>query len=353
MLGVFPIKGLDLTPFSFILAGLVYSITMFSFRFLEVIPIARGILVEKMPDGLVVINSQGLIADMNPGAERILGVKYNPGIGDPLIQVWPKFQELKAALAKQNQVEIEQSVSGTKMYLEASLTTLKDKHDFPMGQLLILRDITSRREIELSVRDSESRYFTLVEQSNEGVFIVQNGNLVFSNRTLSEIFGYSQVELKNQPLSLLIDPENSAKIIELSRSYITGLAVPRTYETRIKRKDFEVREVEAEVGSISFEGKPAFIVSIRDITERKQTRLKLEALYNDEQELRRRLQIEIDRRSKYTRSLVHELRTPLTSILASIELLESEIKDEIYLKLIRNIRRAALNLDQRIAELIE
>jgi signal transduction histidine kinase len=50
---------------------------------------------------------------------------------------------------------------------------------------------------------------------------------------------------------------------------------------------------------------------------------------------------------------VHELRTPLTSILASGELLEAEIKDSILLALVRNIRRASLNLEQRINELIE
>ena len=60
-----------------------------------------------------------------------------------------------------------------------------------------------------------------------------------------------------------------------------------------------------------------------------------------------------DKRSKYTRALVHELKTPLTSILASSELLESEIKDEIPASLVKNIRRAALNLELRIGELLE
>jgi signal transduction histidine kinase len=92
---------------------------------------------------------------------------------------------------------------------------------------------------------------------------------------------------------------------------------------------------------------------LRDITERKLTQRKLETLYSEERRLSNSLQEEIDKRSKYTRALVHELRTPLTSILASSELLESEINDSILSALVKNIRRASLNLEQRINELIE
>ena len=50
---------------------------------------------------------------------------------------------------------------------------------------------------------------------------------------------------------------------------------------------------------------------------------------------------------------MHELKTPLTSILASSELLESEIRNEVHASLVKNIRRASLNLEQRISELLE
>ena len=122
---------------------------------------------------------------------------------------------------------------------------------------------------------------------------------------------------------------------------------------RLKRKDGDEIGAEISVGDIRYEGQIAGIVTLRDITERKSTQKRLQSIYFEERRLRNSLQEEIDKRSKYTRALVHELKTPLTSILASSELLESEIRDEVHAALVKNIRRASLNLEQRISELLE
>jgi len=105
--------------------------------------------------------------------------------------------------------------------------------------------------------------------------------------------------------------------------------------------------------SHTYDGALANIVTVRDITERQLTQRKLESLYQRELQLSSNLKDEVDKRSRYTRALVHELKTPLTAILASSELLESEVHDNTISALIGNIRRASLNLEQRINELIE
>jgi signal transduction histidine kinase len=107
------------------------------------------------------------------------------------------------------------------------------------------------------------------------------------------------------------------------------------------------------MGIINFDGNKALISTARDITERKLTQRKLENIYQAEKELRNSLQGEIEKRSKYTRALVHELNTPLTSILASGELLESEVRDPPSAILVQNIRQSSFSLKQRIDELLE
>jgi signal transduction histidine kinase len=82
-------------------------------------------------------------------------------------------------------------------------------------------------------------------------------------------------------------------------------------------------------------------------------RTNIQTIYQEEVRLRSGMQDEIDKRTKYTRALVHELKTPLTSILASSELLESEAKEAISQALIKNLRRAAFNLENRINDLID
>ncbi|MBN1191090.1 MAG: PAS domain S-box protein [Dehalococcoidales bacterium] len=142
-------------------------------------------------------------------------------------------------------------------------------------------------------------------------------------------------------------------VTERYRERMSGYRVPDVYELKIKRKDGQVIENEVSIGDILYNGKSAQMITIRDITERKMTQRKIEAMYQEEYRLRNTLQDEMDKRSRYTRALVHELRTPLTAILASTELLEPEISEKIPLALVKNIQRASLNLEQRINELIE
>ena len=95
------------------------------------------------------------------------------------------------------------------------------------------------------------------------------------------------------------------------------------------------------------------MMSSIDITERKKTEETLQELYKQERDLRQRREAEIERRVEFTRALTHELKTPLTSVLASSELLVSELQDETPLRLAKSINRSASNLNNRIDELLD
>ena len=90
-----------------------------------------------------------------------------------------------------------------------------------------------------------------------------------------------------------------------------------------------------------------------DITEREMAQEKLEEAYEKERRLRQELQIEVQRRVEFTRALVHELKTPLTPIMSSSDLLVSGLKEEPWLSVAQNIQRGAINLNQRIGELLD
>jgi len=79
----------------------------------------------------------------------------------------------------------------------------------------------------------------------------------------------------------------------------------------------------------------------------------LQEAYEKERKLREELEAEFERRVFFTRALVHELKTPLTPVLASSELLASELTAEPYLSLAKNIHRGASNLNHRIDELLD
>jgi len=93
--------------------------------------------------------------------------------------------------------------------------------------------------------------------------------------------------------------------------------------------------------------------SMRYAIERKGAEERLQELYEQEKRLRQEREAEINKRVEYTRALVHELKTPLTSVMASSELLVSELPEGTLLRLARNLHRSACNLSKRIDELLD
>ncbi|RLC93532.1 MAG: hypothetical protein DRI39_04140 [Chloroflexi bacterium] len=93
--------------------------------------------------------------------------------------------------------------------------------------------------------------------------------------------------------------------------------------------------------------------SMRYAIERKRVEERLQELYEKERRLREEREAEINKRVEFTRALVHELKTPLTSVMASSELLMSELKAGPLLKLAENLYRGACNLNRRIDELLD
>jgi PAS domain S-box-containing protein len=349
---LFPVEGVDVTPLYFVLTGIIYSLTIFKLRFLDIIPIARNALVENLPDGVLVLSGDGAVADINPAAEQMLGLENRTSLGKKLSIVCPKLDVLKSALGGRGHTEVNLGLESNR-YMDVSLSPLLDEKKTNNGQLIVLRDITKNRKIEQTLWESEVRYETLVEQSNDGVLIIQDGIYKYANQTMSQITGYPIHELEGRKIPFAVAEEDQQMIEERYALRKGGKEAAQFFEVKLKRKDGEKRDAEISVGSITYEGRVAGMVTIRDVTDRKNTQRKLELLYKEEVKLRSGLQEEINKRSKYTRALVHELRTPLTSILASGELLDSQVQGAAQSAMVRNVRRASQNLEQRINELIE
>ncbi|MEE8374202.1 MAG: ATP-binding protein, partial [Dehalococcoidia bacterium] len=92
---------------------------------------------------------------------------------------------------------------------------------------------------------------------------------------------------------------------------------------------------------------------LSEIVEREQADQRLRELYEEERGLRQQLEVEFNKRVQFARTLAHELKTPLTSVLASSDLLISQLSEEPLLGLAQNINRSAANLDSRIGELLD
>ncbi len=144
------IPHLNPTPMAFTFSAGLYAFAIFRFRLLEVRPVARQAIVERMRDGMLVVDGQGCVADLNPALEAALGLRAGQAIGQPAAEVLAPWPELAALVAAGKEAELELSVGeGQAMRDYALSLSLLDTPGHPRpGCLLMLRDITELRRLE-------------------------------------------------------------------------------------------------------------------------------------------------------------------------------------------------------------
>lgn len=90
--GLSPIPGLDLTPFAFLPTILALTWGIFGYRLADLTPIGRELVVDALREGILVVDEQKTIVDLNPAAGRLIGLPVSQAIGKPIAQVlapWP------------------------------------------------------------------------------------------------------------------------------------------------------------------------------------------------------------------------------------------------------------------------
>ncbi|HEX7557207.1 MAG TPA: histidine kinase N-terminal 7TM domain-containing protein [Leptolinea sp.] len=150
MFKISPIPGLDWMPIFTFFTGLLFSWSMFRYRLLNLVPIARDILVEQMLDGMIVLDDQQRVIDINPSARTMLMRGDSIKIGDSLASAIP---ELWVSYADANNRTKTRTLtvpltSNQLRYVDIRCTAIKGKSVGDNCSLLILKDITKRKTAE-------------------------------------------------------------------------------------------------------------------------------------------------------------------------------------------------------------
>jgi PAS domain S-box-containing protein len=164
VLGLSPAPGLDISPIGFMFAGLALVWGILRFRLLDLAPVARDLLFESMSDGVVVLDAQNRIVDINRAAQQLLGATVAV-VGQSARVVLAARPDLIERFrdVMTGQVEI---VLGTEAprHLDLRISPLRDRRGRFTGRLIVLRDITERKlaeeelhrsNVELQARNAE------------------------------------------------------------------------------------------------------------------------------------------------------------------------------------------------------
>jgi PAS domain S-box-containing protein len=136
--------------------------------------------------------------------------------------------------------------------------------------LVMLYDITARKQAEETLRDSEDRYRTLFAMAGDGILLLSgNGALIDVNESFARMHGYSTQEMRNMNLKDLVPPETSHLISPRMHRLLAGEAM--TLEVMHYHKDGHVFPLEVSAALVTY-GNESYIQCFhRDITERKRT----------------------------------------------------------------------------------
>jgi PAS domain S-box-containing protein len=142
-------------------------------------------------------------------------------------------------------------------------------------------DITERRKADKAVKASEEQYRALVENANEAIIVAQDGMLRFTNPKAAEFTGYSEEELTSKAFLEFIHPDDRDMVLERHLRRLKGDELPYMYPFRIVDKEGDIKWVEINAVLIEWEGRPATLDFLSDITDRKQAEEQLERSFVD------------------------------------------------------------------------
>jgi diguanylate cyclase (GGDEF)-like protein/PAS domain S-box-containing protein len=139
-------------------------------------------------------------------------------------------------------------------------------------------DISDRKRAEEVLRESEEKYRLVVENAAEIILIAQDGFLKYVNPMAVKILGYPKETLTSTPFVELLHPDDLQKVFEAHARIMRGEETPPVHEFRVLTADGTVRWADSRAVVISWEGKPATLNFITDITDRKRMESEIFAL---------------------------------------------------------------------------
>lgn len=145
--GLFPVRGLDLTPFGFSISAVLLVLGLARFGLINLRPIAAQVVMEHLRDAVVVVDARNRLIDLNPAARKLLGFGEE-AFGQNVFDLLPKTDDIrKYSDIIETQAELESGEGESKQWFELTISALTDSRGQLMGRVALLRDITHERAL--------------------------------------------------------------------------------------------------------------------------------------------------------------------------------------------------------------
>ena len=301
---------IDSTPFLFACTAVIAAVAVFRYRVLEPIPTLLDARIEVIGDGFLIVDRSLRVADLNQAAEAIIGRDRAAAAGEAIERVLPDWPsnidgELRRDLSLHGP-------GGERVY-DVRITPIRSRDDRLTGYVVLLRDVTDRRQTETALRDSELRYRELVENARDLICTCDlDGHILSVNQAGLDLTGYAREELIGRPLLELVAPESRELATALFAGVRLELPADRT-EISVVARDGHTVILELAGWVQRRNGVPTAVQAIgRDVTRRRLL----------EEELRQAQRMESV--GKLAGGIAHDFNNLLTAIIGFASLAEAE-----------------------------
>ena len=220
----------------------------------------------------------GGFLDVNPAMARILGYASPQQLLSELGRDASSLYEDPAYVARSHDILL----AGGRLERESARVRCRDGRVIwvsenaraildARGRALVVEgslvDITAQVEAERALVQSQALYRALVENSRDGVFLIQRGTVVFANEAMARILGYGTGELIGTPYMALVDERDLDAQSGRREQREAGSREPQIYEIYLRRKDGSCILCEVRADAVGYQGDIASTGTLRDVTE--------------------------------------------------------------------------------------
>ncbi|MCZ7402759.1 MAG: PAS domain S-box protein [Candidatus Methanoperedens sp.] len=242
-------------------------------------------LMNEAGDAIILADMNGNVLEVNKKMEELLGYTKEELSNMNIAKIHPE-EELErtiAAFKVSANLNDGQVLRKDGKIVPVDITGSAIEYAGRKAILGIFRDITERKKAEEAISISEKKYRMLIDNMQDGIFIIQDGKLQFVNESFAILAGYSVEEVLHRDFLDFIAPEDKGRVIDNYSRRLAGENVPKEYELNLLHKDGARIIANVNVGLIAYRGRTASMGTMKDITKHKRAE---EALRESEEKYR-------------------------------------------------------------------